>query len=294
MPLPQFQYYVPDTLDEVFSLLQGLGEKARVLAGGTDLLVKMKQREIEPVPKHLIHIKRIPEMQHLQVDDQNGLSLGALATIQEIKTFVPLRQRYPGIRQAVSVMGTPQIRNIATLGGNLCNASPAAETAPVLMTLSAHAKVVGKGRERIVPLEEFFVGPEKTVLKSDELLVEIHVPAPPPNSTSVYLKHGKRLSDMATLGVACMLQMEGDKCVDAKIALASAGPTPMRTKKAEALMVGKNMNEELIEAVGLAVSEESRPRDSFRGTAALKREDVRLLAKVAVKQAMEQIKFGCP
>jgi carbon-monoxide dehydrogenase medium subunit len=204
-----------------------------------------------------------------------------------------MRQRFPGIIQTTAILSTPQIRNMVTIGGNLCNASPAAETAPVLITLSAKVKILSKGRERIVPLEEFFLEPGKTVLQSDEILAEIQVPDPALNSTSVYLKHGKRFSDIAIVGVALVIRMEGNKCYDAKIALASAGPTPMRVKKAEALLIGEEFNKKLIEKVGKTVSEESRPIDDFHGTADLRREKAGLLAKHAIKQAVEQIKFGC-
>lgn len=292
MLLPQFQYFEPETLEEVFSLLKELGEEARLLAGGTDLLVKMKQRAIEPVPKHLINIKKIPGLQYLQADTQNGLRLGALTKIQEIKSFLPIRHRFPGLNQAAGILSTPQVRNIATIGGNLCNASPAAETAPVLITLSAKVKILGKGRERIVPLEEFFLGPSKTVLQNDEILAEIQVPAPSPDSTTVYLKHGKRLSDIAIVGVAIAIRMDGNKCSDVKIALASVGPTPMRAKKAEALMIGEQINEKLIEQVGKTVSEESRPIDDLRAYADYRRERVGILAKEAIKQALQQIKLG--
>jgi len=292
MPLPQFQYFVPETLDEAFSVLQELGEEARVLAGGTDLLVKMKQRAIEPMPKHLINIKKIPGLQYPQADGQSGLRLGALTKIQEVKSYLPIRQRFPGLAQAAGILSTAQVRNIATIGGNLCNASPAAETAPSLITLSARVKILSKGRERIVPLEEFFLGPGKTVLQSDEILAEIQVPDPPPNSTSVYVKHGKRLSDIAIVGVALTITMDGNKCVDAKIVLASAGPTPMRVKKAEALMIGEPLGEKLIEEVGKTVSEESRPIDDLRAYADYRREKAGVLAKEAIKQALQQIRLG--
>jgi carbon-monoxide dehydrogenase medium subunit len=293
MQLPQFQYYTPTTLEETFSLLQELGGKARILAGGTDLLVQMKQRAIEPVPKYIINIKKIPGLDYLVDDGPNGIRIGALARIQDIKSFLPIRQRFPGLAQAAAILSTPQIRNIATIGGNLCNASPAAETAPPLITLSAKVKILGKGRERIVPIEEFFLGPGETVLQSDEFLAEIQVPDPPPNSTSVYIKHGKRLSDIAIVGVALYLRMEGTICSEGKIALASVAPTPLRTRKAEALMIGKEINEELIEAVCRTATEESRPIDDMRGTAAYRREKLGPLVQEAMKRALEQIKFGC-
>ena len=292
MQLPKFKYFAPETLDEAFSLLQELGEEARILAGGTDLLVNMKQRAIEPMPKYIINIKKLRELQYLQTDADGGLRLGALANIQEIKFFLPIRQRFPGLGQAAGILSTPQVRNIATIGGNLCNASPAAETAPVLNTLSARVKILSKDQERIVPLEEFFLGPGKTVLRSDEILGEIQVPEPPPNSASVYLKHGKRLSDIAIVGVALTITMNGNTCSDAKIALASAAPTPMRVQKAEALMIGQEINQKHIEEVGKTVSEESRPIDDVRAYAVYRREKAGLLAKEAIKQALQQIRLG--
>ncbi len=143
-----------------------------------------------------------------------------------------------------------------------------------------------------MPLEEFFLGPSKTVLQNDEILAEIQVPAPSPDSTTVYLKHGKRLSDIAIVGVAIAIRMDGNKCSDVKMALASVGPTPMRAKKAEALMIGEQINEKLIEQVGKTVSEESRPIDDLRAYADYRRERVGILAKEAIKQALQQIKLG--
>ena len=292
MAVPKFEYFAPETLDEAFSLLQELGEEGSILAGGTDLLVNMKQRAIEPMPKHLINIKKIPGLQYLKTDDNGDLRLGALANIQEIKSFLPIRQRFPSLGQAAGVLSTPHIRNIATIGGNLCNASPAAETAPVLNTLSARVKILSKDQERIVPLEEFFLGPGQSVLRSDEILTEIQVPDPPPNSTSVYIKHGKRLSDIAIVGVALFIRMDGNTCSDAKIALTSAAPTPMRVPKAEALMIGREIDEKLIQEVGKTVSEESRPIDDLRAYAAYRREKAGQLAKEAIRQGIQQIKLG--
>jgi len=290
--LPQFHYFAPETLEEAFSLLQEFGEEAQVLAGGTDLLVKMKQRAVEPMPKCIINIKKIPGLQYLEADDKSGLRMGALTTIQEIKSFLPIRQRFPGLAQAAGILSTPQVRNIATIGGNLCNASPAAETAPVLNTLSALVKILSKRQDRVVPLEEFFLGPGKTILRNDEILSEIQVPSPPPNSTTVYLKHGKRLSDIAIVGVAVAIRMEGNKCSDVKIGLASVGPTPMRAKKSEALMIGEQIDEKLIEEIGKTVSQESRPIDDIRAHANYRRKKAGFLVKEAIRQALQQIKLG--
>lgn len=292
MMLPQFNYFAPETLEEAFSLLEEFGEEARVLAGGTDLLVKMKQRAIEPLPKYLINIKGIPGLQYISANDDGGLKIGSVTNIQEIKSFLPIRQRFPGLAHAAGLLSTPQVRNIATIGGNLCNASPAAETAPPLITLSAKARILGGSGERTVPIEEFFLGPGKTILEKGEILVGIEIPPPPENSTSVYVKHGKRLSDIAIVGVALVLEMDGNRCTGVKIALASVGPTPLRARKAEAAMLGQEVNEQLIEEVSRIASEESKPIDDIRAHAAYRREKVAEVTKEAVQQALQQIRLG--
>lgn len=292
MFLPEFQYFAPQTLEEVFSLLQTFGEEARILAGGTDLLVKMKQRAIEPMPKYLINIKKIESLKVLQANGNSGLRIGALVNIQDIKSSLPIRQRFPGLGQAAGLLSTPQVRNVATIGGNLCNASPAAETAPPLITLCAKVRIVGRGGERIVPLEDFFVGPGKTVLRTDEILTEIEVPEPPRSSTSVYIKHGKRLSDIALVGVGLAIEMDGETCKDVKIALASVAPIPLRARKTEALLIGRPLREGLLEEARKSVMEEVQPIDDVRAHAEYRREKAGTLVKEAIKQAQQQMRLG--
>ena len=292
MQLPRFEYFSPTSIDQAVALLLEFGKEARVLAGGTDLLVKMKQRAIKPLPKFIINIKEIPGMNMLTYSEEDGLHIGALTKIHEIKSFLPIQQYFVGLSHAAGLLSTPQVRNIATIGGNLCNASPAAETAPALLTLSAKAKIRGKGGDRVIPLSDFFVGPSQSIMEHGELLTEIMVPNPSPNSTGVYLKHGKRLSDIAIVGVGISLTMEKDICSDIKIYFASAAPIPMRAVKTEDVIKGQQINDKLLEEACKVASQECQPMDDIRAKADYRREKIGTLLKDAVKQGVLYIKLG--
>ncbi len=187
------------------------------------------------------------------------------------------------------MLGTPAIRNQATLGGNLCNAAPSADTAPPLLVLGATAKIVGKEGEKIVPLEAFFVGPGQTVLGQDHLLAEIQVPNPLAHSGGVYLKQKRRQgADLAVVGVAALVVMEGKVLRDVKIVLGAVAPTPIRARKAEEILKGRKLDQELLEKSGQAAAEEASPIDDIRGSADYRRELLAVLTKRAMAQAIQQ------
>jgi carbon-monoxide dehydrogenase medium subunit len=286
MLLPRFEYLAPKTIDEACSLLSQYKGKARVIAGGTDLLVQMKHREI--TPQYLINIKAIPNLDYITYDEEAGLSIGALATIRAIETSPLIKQRFGILTQAAAVLGSVQVRNRGTIGGNICNAAPSADTAPALITLAAKARIIGLGGERTVAVEDFFTGPEETVLQADEILTEIKVPNLPPQSNGVYLKHTlRRAMDIAIIGVAVVVTLDGGGkgCKDAKIALGTVAPTPIRAKGAEDVLRGQEMSEELIEKAARIAAEESHPRDSVRGSAWYRRKMVEVLTRRALQQA---------
>src|SRR3990172_7987516 len=193
--LPEFELLSADTVEETCTLLSRHGAEAMVFAGGTDLLVKMKHRRT--IPRRLINIKGIPNLDQIRHDERDGLRIGALTTIQAIEASSVIGKKFPALKQAAGVLGTSQIRNVGTIGGNLGNASPSAEFAPPLLTLGASVRCVGRGRERLVPLEEFFVSPGRTTLRQDELLTEVHVPNPPAGAQGIYLKHRLRKMDFS-------------------------------------------------------------------------------------------------
>jgi CO/xanthine dehydrogenase FAD-binding subunit len=290
MLLPKFEYFAPKTIEEACSLLAKYKGEARVLAGGTDLLVQMKNREV--TPRYLINIKDIPDLDYIRYDDKEGLRIGALTPIEALKTSTLIRRRFGILSQAAAVLGTVQIRNRGTIAGNLCNASPAAETAPALITLAAKARIVGVAGERAVALEDFFVGPGQTVLQTGEIVTEIQVPNVPPRSGGAYLKHSIKRMDIAIVGVGVVITLNGEVCNDIKIALGAVASTPIRAKKAEEIIRGQGLDSELMERAAQTASEESRPIDDIHSYAQYRKQMVKVLAKEAMKQAGDEAKSG--
>lgn len=283
-----FEYFEPSTVSEATSLLAKYKEEAKIIAGGTDLLVEMKQDNIRP--KYIINIKTIPGLDYIIYDAKEGLRIGALTTIRALEKSSELRRRYPVISQVASHFGNIPVRNVATLGGNLCNAVPSADTAPALIGLSARARMVGTDRERIIPLEDFFTGLGSTVLKTGEMLVEIQVPVPPANTKGVYLKYAIRgKSDLPVVGVAVVVTLEPEDkvCKDIKIVLGNVAPTPMRARSAEEIIRGKRIDEAVINSCAQAASDEAHPRPgSIRASAEYKKAMVKVFTKQAIKEAV--------
>jgi CO/xanthine dehydrogenase FAD-binding subunit len=281
--LPEFEYVSCETVEEACSLLSAHSGQALLLAGGTDVLVKMKQRRV--VPKKLINIKTIPGLDYILYDEAQGLRIGALATVDSLTRSSLVMRRFGVLGQAANVLGTPHVRNLATLGGNICNASPAAECAPALLTLEAKVRISGLQGERVVPLEAFFTGPGKCVLREDEILTGIEIPNAPNGSVGVHMKHGSRRVDIAVVGVTILMTFEGSLCLDARIALSAVGPTPFRAKEAEDILKGEMVTEKdsaLIQAAAREAAAESSPIDDIRGRA----NDRRALVETLVREGI--------
>ncbi|MFC1872605.1 FAD binding domain-containing protein [Chloroflexota bacterium] len=282
-----FEYLEPQTIEEAVALLAKHGGKAKVLAGGTDLAVQMKERKTEA--DYVVSIGRIANLSYISFDEDNGLKIGALTPICEIEQSSILQQRYSIISQAASTLADVTVRNIATIGGNLCNASPAADMVPSLMALSARVKLTGTNGERIVPLEDYFTGPGTTILQTGELLVEIQVPTPAAHMAGIFIKHRPRGTvDLATVGVAVVLTLNKDICTKAKVVLGAVGPIPMRARNAEKILEGQQINEDLIEKAALSASSEAKPIDDVRSSAEYRREMVRVLTADALKLAGDE------
>jgi aerobic carbon-monoxide dehydrogenase medium subunit len=280
----RFEYFEPNTLDEAISLLSLYAGKANVLAGGTDLLVEIKEHVRRP--DYVINIKKIANVDHLEYDAKTGLRFGALVTAREIEVSPVIREKYPGLRQASSEIGSIQIRNRATIAGNICRASPSADTLPPLIADGASVSIYGPDGERIVVLEEFFTGPGRTILKPNEIVTEVRVP--PPHTGSVYIKLGRRKAmELATVGVAVSLTIERELCREIRIVLGSVAPTPIRAKQAEAVLRNRPFDRHLLEKAAQAAVNESRPISNVRGSAEYRREMVRVLTKRAVGKAAE-------
>ena len=284
-----FEYFAPTTLDQAVALLGRYHDRANVLAGGTDLLVEIKEQL--RVPDYVINIKKIPGMDLLLYDDENGLRIGALTTVRTIETSPVVNKKYPGLAQAARDLASIQVRNRATVAGNICRASPSADMIPPLIADGATVTLFGTQGKRTLLLKDFFTGPGQTLLAHDEILTEIAVPAPAPQAGQVYLKHGRRKAmELATVGVAVTLTMAGETCQDIRLVLGAVAPTPIRANKAEALLRGNVVDETAINAAAEAAMKESRPISDVRSSAGYRRQMVRVLTARALRQALEMAK----
>lgn len=280
----EFEYLEPNTIEEAILQLNTYGDKAKVIAGGTDLIVRMKMDAVHP--EYLINIARIPALRYLIRD--KGLRIGALTRFQELENWTLIREKYTALFEAARSVSRAQIKNMGTVGGNLCNASPAADSAPPLLVLGGKVKLVGGGPERMVPLEDFYVGPGKTVLSSKELLVEVQLPESKDGTGSAFLKVVRVAADPAKLNVAVAIEREKDVCRDCRIALGSVAPIPFRTIEAEGILKGKRLTEDLIEATSQKASEEIQPITDIRSTVEYRREVAKVIVRDAIKLAWER------
>lgn len=290
MRLPHFLYYTPATLEEACSLLAKHGTGAFPLAGGTDLLVKMKHRKV--VPKVIVNLKRISGMDAIVYDQVEGLRVGALATIQSLKNSVVVKRNCKMLAAAAGVESSVQIRNLATIGGNIANGSPAADAPLALIALGASVVLSRSGSARRILLEKFFTGPGKTVLESGEIIREVHIPPLPPQSGSAYLKHALRRTDIAIVSAAVFVKLDKDTCQDIRIALGSVAPTAFRARRAEALLRGKKITAGLAEEAAQAAAGESRPIDDIRAYAEYRAKAVLDLTRQAVMEAVQDARLG--
>jgi CO/xanthine dehydrogenase FAD-binding subunit len=246
----------------------------------------LKRREIK-APEYIINLKGIPNLDYIKYDEVGGLRLGALVTIHAVETSPIVQERFGVLFQAAESMASTQVRNRGTIAGNLCNAVPSADTAPALLTLEASLKLTSQKGERIVNIEDFFTGPNETVLTNEEILQEIHVPNLPPHSRERYLKLTPRRSmDLAIVGIAVVVTAEDGICNDIRIALGAVAPTPIRARRAEDIVRGQKLSDEVIERTARIAAEECRPISDHRASAEYRCDMVEVLTKQAIKQAI--------
>lgn len=284
--MKRFEYLEPKTLEEALKMLSDCGRGGRVLAGGTDLLISMKRRTVNP--QYVINIKSIPELDYIQSHQEAGLSIGAVTTHRAIADSPVIRDKFSLLATACKKIGTPQVRNMGTIGGNICKAGPSQDTPPVLLVLDARLKLVSLNGNRIVPLDEFFVGPFETVLQEAELLTEIQIPNPPPVSAACYKWATKTVVvDETLVGVAVLISLDHAHavCTDIKIALGSVAPTPLRAKKAEEQLRGKRLDNMIVQQAAQVAVEETRPRSR----AGYRRRMSMVLVREAITEAWQGI-----
>lgn len=284
-----FDYYKPETTEEAVSMLKQYGENSAVIAGGTDLIPKMKSGIIKP--KQLITLESISELRGISYSDEEGLRFGAMVSLRELENEAVVKNHYPALYEGMHSMASTQIRNTATVAGNICNAVPSADTAPALIVLDAKIKTEGPEGSRIIDAEDFFKGVCKTALQQGELVTEIMIPPCKENSESTYIKYTVRKAlELAMVGVAVNLTSTKGICEDIRIGLGAVAPVPKRAGNAENFLRGKELTKEnILQAAEIASKEDCTPISDMRASAAYRREMVKVCTKDAILKVMESI-----
>lgn len=280
------EFHQPTSLEEASRIMLDGGPGGYFLAGGTDLIIAMKEKGL--VPKYVVDLKRIPSLSGIREAADGAVTIGALTTLHEVETSPVIVGRYPFLAQSAAEVGSIQIRNRATIGGNMANATPSADVAPALLALNAGARLAGPNGERLLDLKDFFKGPGQTVADTGEILTELVIPAQNPRLLGEYIKFSPRdMMDLAYIGVAVTLVLsESDRrCESVAIALGAVSPTPMRAPASEAILQGQVLSEELAEQAGRKASEECSPISDVRSSADYRRAMVRVNTKRALLNA---------
>ena len=286
----KFTYLVPKSLNEAISMHESHGGLAKYMAGGTDVIVKIKEGKL--APDYLISLKHIIAQDRPFLNTETGeLYIGAFTTHRAIECSPLIQRRYPILHDAVSNIGSVQVRNVATIGGNLVNAVPSADGAIPLIALDGKAHIYGPKGYRLIDLGRFFLGPGQCDIQGAEILTEIIIPPQAPRTGGAYIKHGRRAAmELPMLGVGVLLGLEQDMatCAKVRICLGVAAPTPFRARQAEKHLTGKAVTEDTLAEAGRIAAGESRVRDSIRGVAWYRREMVAVLVKRMGALALER------
>lgn len=278
-----FQYHVPRSLPEVFELLIEHGEEAKLLAGGTALLIMMRLQLVRPA--HVVNLAGIRGLSGMAEGD-GGLRIGPLTTLRELESASAIRKCFPVLSQTLRTLATVRIRNVATIGGGLAHGDPALDLPVTLMALDASVRLAQKVGERVVPLDEFFCDYYETVMRPEEVLTEVCVPFLPAHTAAHFIKFLPRTADdYATVSVATRLRLDESRqvCEDVRIALGACGPTPLRARRAEAVLRGRPASEEAFKESASVARTEVDPISDIRGSAAYKAD----MVEVFVRRALE-------
>jgi aerobic carbon-monoxide dehydrogenase medium subunit len=282
-----FEYFRPKTISEAIALLQQHGDDAKILSGGQSLIPMMKLRLARPA--HLIDINRISGLSHIK-EESGYLKIGGLTREAELEASPVVRSKFPIIIDTAHVIADPQVRNLATVGGNLAHGDPANDHPATMLALGAQVVATGPSGERIIPIEDFFVSLFSTALKLDEILTEIRIPVPPARSGGAYVKLERKVGDFATVAVAAQVTVDAQgNCQRAGIGLTNVGPTPLKARKAEDFLRGKKLDDSNIAQAAQLASDESDPSADLRGPVEYKKGLVKELTKRALSRARERV-----
>lgn len=293
MSLPRFSYLSPRTIEQACALLAEHGAQARVMAGGTDLLLKLSRQG--RAPRFLIGLRNVAGLDQVRYAPGSGLTVGAMGVLSTVAEHHEVRRHYPGLAQAAAATATVQIRNMGTVAGNLCNASPSADTATPLLAYGAELVLCGPRGERVVPLERFFLGPGQAAIGPGEVLKEIRVPPPSAHCGSSYQRISARSQvDIAAVCLSALLVVEpSGRCQRARLALGAVAPTPMRAEEAERHLEGKILDQAVIRRAAALSAAACRPISDVRASAAWRRKMVEVLSSRALAAA-QTLAMGSP
>jgi len=287
--LKNFEYFDPTSVGEAVALLRQHAGSAKVLAGGTDLFLRMHRRLV--MPDVVVDLKRIAELADLTYSDQDGLRIGATVTHSEVAEHAAVQQHYGALVTAANWVGSLQTRHRGTVVGNLCNASPAADTAPALLSYGAMVTIVGPEGQREIPLEAFFQGPGRTALGPAEIVTALHLPPPQGRLGWGYVRRTRTMIDIALVSACVVIQANNSVCDEARVSLGAVGPTPLRATRAEAVLRGQQPSAALLAEASRVAAEESRPISDVRCSAEYRKDMVEVLSKRCMESALSMLQM---
>lgn len=287
--LPEFNYHRVQSPEEAVELLTHYSGNAKILAGGTDLLLQMKRGKVNP--PHVISLKGIPSLNEI-TSSEEYIVLGANTTHHQVERSPLFQGGLKALHDAVGQVGSVQIRNVATVAGNICNAAPSADTAAPLLALDTNLRVLGNRGERIIPLKDFYQGPGRSLLGPDEVLLEIRIPKPSELCSSSYYKLSRRKAmDLALMGAATFIKCSEDKrfIKEVRIALTTVAPTPIRAFTAESLLSGMPISKDSLRQAAELAALEANPRSSWRSTAEYRKQMVQVFVFRSLLKSLERL-----
>lgn len=287
MVLNNFEYLAPKSVGEACNLAVELGEGAKIMAGGTDVVIAMKEGFIKP--EHIIDIKRIPGLDYIKGDRETGIKIGALTSLRDISFHPMLKQELPAVADAAHFVASTQVRSRGTMVGNICNASLSCDTGPILLALGVKLNIQGAEHSYVLPIEDFFKGVKRTALEQGEIVTEIQIPPLAEDTCCAYIKHAYRKAmDLAIVGVAAVLTVNKEgACTDARIGLGAVATTPVRSAGAEKILIGNRLSDDVIEKASVAAMDDCNPISDVRASAEYRKDMVRVFTKRAIKKALE-------
>ena len=285
----KFEYFAPTAITEAIGLLQRYPGEAKILAGGQSLIPLMKFRLAGPA--YLVDLQKVPHLDILHERD-GSLIIGAMVRESRLEISSLIRQRYPALHDTSAVVADPLVRNFATVGGNVAHADPANDHPATMLALRARAVAESSRGRRAIPMDEFLVDTFETLLAPDEILVEIHVPVPPPHSGSAYSKLERKVGDYAIAGVAAQVTLEDDICTSAGIGLTNVGPKAIRAAEAEQFLRGKRLDDEVLREAARLAAAAAQPSTDLHGPAEYKRAMVRTLTARTLRAAAQRARNG--